>query len=734
MAKTLGSILTLAGGVALVASGVGAVAGLAVFGTTAGIGFGSVGLSSLLTASSILVAAGSLVGSLASPSIKAETTNSAIKTERPPRISAYGRLKLFGAYILYETAGNGVAVDVWAFHDGRIDGIEGWYLGDKVVTRLANGFVQKGQDGAYGESDIIQIGANLGAAVETAHAVVIAALPGQYTNDHRGDGVVTGYELSKPVKAKNYQEVYPAGGPNQTPLAIVIRAQPVFDWRDSSQSVGDPRTWKWSENSWLHIAHYRLVREGVGPSLAPSDPGYWTEISALYTARWNRLFAPTLSYWTAAADDADNPVPLAGGSRVAVGANAGASTVQLDNASAFAVGDQLNIFIAPSFSDRETHTIRAINGAVVDINGSFSRTIPTGSLARGGAGTEPRYRSCVSHRHAGDGSEHKAVLAALLLTCDGWMSPRADGALIVHPGRYYAPTVSIGPDDIISYTVEDGVEDENAVNQINVTYVSAAHDFNTVDTDPWTDEDDIADRGAVRSDDLAPQAPSFSQNRRLAKRKMAQAMAPCRGTFVVMSTAEAVLGERFIMAQFAEGIGTDDEFVAYFGPIEITQLSRNLQTGAISGSWIAADPNIDAWNPATEEGEPAPIGDRVAREPLTQPTIISATAQYSAVGQTPEGEQPVDPSPGQTATGARVLIAAQGPSRDDLTWSARWRVGTSGSWNEREYADADPGPGVSFLTEFVPLASNINVEVAYSVGDGRLSPWSDPKVVNTTNA
>jgi hypothetical protein len=79
-----------------------------------------------------------------------------------------------------------------------------------------------------------------------------------------------------------------------------------------------------------------------------------------------------------------------------------------------------------------------------------------------------------------------------------------------------------------------------------------------------------------------------------------------------------------------------------------------------------------------------------------------------------------------------VLIAATGPDRDDLTWSGRWRVGTSGSWNEREYADADPGPGVSFLTEFVPIATNINVQVAYSVGDGRLSPWSDSSVVNTT--
>jgi len=668
MSKTLGSILQIAGLAALasvaVLSGVGIAGGFTVAQSLSGAVYGlstALGVSTAIITSAALIGLQSLAGSLSS-SPKAETTTTAIKTERPPRFAAYGELKLFGAYILYETASDGTAVDEWAFHEGRIDAITGWYLGDKAVTRLSNGFVQRGDDGSFGDSDVVQIGANLGAAIETAHAPLIAKLPGIVTANHRGDGVVTGYQISNAVKAANYQKVYPSGGPNATPLALVIRAQPVFDWRDPSQSVADPLSWKWSANSWLHIAHYKLVREAVGPTRPPSDPAYWSDLAALYTARWARLIAPTVQYWTAAADDADIAVPLRDG------------------------------------------------------------------------GTEPRYRSCVSHRLAGDGSEHRSVLASMLATCDGMLASRHDGALIARPGRYYTPTVSIGPDQIVSYTVESGIEDENALNQLNVTYLSAAHDWNTVDTDAWIDEDDILARGAVRSDDFSPQTPSHSQNRRLAKRKVAQVMAPKRGTFTALSSAADMLGERFVAALFGESIGTADEFIAYTGPIEITQLSQNLLTGMFSGSWIAADVHIDAWNPATEEGDPAPVGERVAREPLDTPTIISATAVYSAVGTTPEGDEPVDPTPGQTATGARVLIAADGPDRADITWYARWRVGVSGSWNEREYADADPGPAVSFTTEFVPLASNINVEVAYSVGDGRLSDWSDPTVVDTTTA
>lgn len=592
---------------------------------------------------------------------KSQLTNTSIRTERPPRYSAYGGpLKIYGAQILYDAAGDGAAVDVWAFHDGQIDAILGYYLGDKPVTRLSSGFVQEGPAGEYGSNDTIQIGANLGLATETAHAAVMAKMPGIWTTEHRGDGVVTGYAISKLVKAANYAKVYANGSPNDRPLGLVIRAQLVFDWRDPSQSVGDPRTWKWSANSWLAIVHYDLVRQTVGPTRPPSDPAYWDDIAAIYTARWNKRIAPALAFWTAAADDADLAVPRKDGS------------------------------------------------------------------------TESRYRCCVTHPHAGSGSEYKTVLGALLATCDGWVSSRSDGALVARPGRYYTPTVSIGPDEVVTYSSDDGIEDEGSVNEIGVTYLSPEHDYNQVDTDPWSDEDAIVMRGAVRSDDLSNQVPSYAQARRLAKRKFAQLTAASRGTFTTTRAGAKMLGERFINLHLVEALGTPDEFEAFNGPAEITQLSRNPHTGAITAAWISADVNIDAWNPATEEGEPAPVGDRVAREPLEQPMIISATAVYSAVGSTPEGEEPVDPTPGQTATGARVLIAATGPDRADLTWFARWRVGVSGSWNEREYADADPGPAVSFTTEFVPLASNINVEVAYSVGDGRLSDWSDPTVVNTT--
>lgn len=560
-------------------------------------------------------------------------TGTALKTERPSRISGYGRNRLFGAYVLYETAEDGTAVDVWAFHEGRVDAIEGYYLGDDKVTVLSAGFVAVGEDKRYGPNpDNIQIGANLGASPGVAWPQVMAKLPGVWTSAHRGDGVVTGFMLSKPVKAKNFQTTYATGGPNQTPLAIVARLQPVFDWRDPAQSVDDPATWTWGENAILHLAHYELVRNNK---------------------TWARHFLPTLAFWTAAANDCDVAMPLKAG------------------------------------------------------------------------GTEPRYRSCVTHRHAGDGSEHKAVVAAILACCDGWMAPRQDGALVVYSGRYYPPTVTIDARQIVSYTWETGIEDESAVNEIPVTYISADHDFNAVDTDPWTDEDDISARGAVRSEQLENQVPSYAQARRLAKRKMAQDMAPKRGTCVTTSAGSVVIGQRFIMLDLTEGAGTPYAFTPYAGPVEITQLRRNLETGAVAFTWRAASAAIDEWNELTEEGRPAPMGEPVPVEPVATPTITAITVNYTDVGS---GDPAVG---GQTSSGARLQIDAAGPDRDDLTWFARWRVGTSGPWSENDYADTLIGTGARFLTDFVPITDALQVQVAYSLGSGQLSDWSATTTVDT---
>ncbi|MES2903773.1 MAG: hypothetical protein V4696_06265 [Pseudomonadota bacterium] len=557
---------------------------------------------------------------------KAPTTEQAIKTSRPPRVSAYGRCRLYGFYTLFETASDGTAVDVYAVHEGALDGIEAYYLGDDLVT-LTGTAVNTGTDGRYGDG-AVNIYTTNGAVPGAGFPAITALLPSIWTAGHRGDGVVAMALTAKSVKAKNFQEVYPQ---SSVPVpSIVARWQKCPD-----PAAVDPlneAAWTWTENPVRQLLHYKLVREGPKPSLPRADAGYAAALASLRSAWWARRIAPTLSLWIAAAAHCNGARALAAG------------------------------------------------------------------------GSEARYRSCLSHKHT---DRHEQVVSGLLDTFDGWMSPRADGALAIYSGQYLTPTVSIGAAEILSYTFEDGaVDDDAAANEIVCSYVSSEHDFNTVETDPWRDEDDIIARGQVLSTAQEADVPSHAQARYLAKRRMARINAPKRGTVTTNIAGRSVRGQRYIDLTLAEAGVT-----FYDGPAEILALTRNI-AGGVTFTWVAADPDIDTWNPALEEGNPANLGDRVPTVALDAPEITSAT--FFGTDNTASG-----------TPGARIRIVVAALDRPDLTWFVRWRTVGAATWGgELEFGDVDPGTSVILETDFVPTDSTVEVQVAYQIGDGRVSPWS----------
>lgn len=609
MGKTLGSILAVAAAVAVnVIPGVGQALSAAIGSTLATAVISSVTLYGLQSGASLLGIGG---GGGAKP----ETTETAIKTSRPPRVSAYGRSKLYGAYILYETASNGTAVDVYAVHEGRVEGVEAYYLGDDVVT-LTGSVVNAGSDGRY-KGGAVNVYTTNGAIPGAGIPAITGLIPG-WTG--RGDGVMLLGLTAKSVKAKDFQSTYPQ---SSVPVpSVVCRWQRCPD--PAAANPLDESGWTWTENGVRQLLHYKLVREGPRPALPRSNPQYAAQLAALRAEWWARKIAPTLDYWVHAASVCDRPRNLKAG------------------------------------------------------------------------GTEPLYRSTVSHKHT---DQHKDPIGALLATFDGWMAPRADGALVVYAGEYVAPDPAdlIGPGEIVSYTWDGGdVDDDQAVNEIRCSYVSAPHDYNTVETDPWRDEDDIFRRGQVLSTPLEAQVPSWGQSRYLAKRRMARNNAQNRGTITTNIAGRKVRGKRYIPLHLEEA-GT----VFFSGVAEITALTRNIR-GGVTFTWVEADPNIDNWNPPTEEGDPATVGNRVAVQPLETPVITDA----------------------DFADGT-LSIDVSAPDRNDLTWYVRARQKGATLWgNVTEYPDVAGGPAVTLQTDIAPLDTVLQVEVAYAVGDGRVSDWS----------
>jgi hypothetical protein len=308
-------------------------------------------------------------------------------------------------------------------------------------------------------------------------------------------------------------------------------------------------------------------------------------------------------------------------------------------------------------------------------------------------------------------AEPAQVITEIIKTFDGWYCQDALGRYLVYSGKFYEPTVTIGPEHIVDARHQAYVEEEDFYNEIVVTYISTPHDFNEVDTDPWRDEDDISERGKENSTSFNPQVPSHAQARRLTKRQMARNNAPDRGTITTNYAGQIVEGQRYIHLNHVEAGAT-----FYSGPAEVvTSPEKNLQTGGVTFDWVAVSESIDTWNAATEEGEPAALGDRVAPEPLDAPVIASATAELASDGSS-----------------AQIRIIGDAPDRNDLTWYVGWKAASDSIWNEAEYTDIDPSPSVELLTSLVPTNSSIDVRIAYQTGDGRLSPWSSTETESTS--
>lgn len=317
-------------------------------------------------------------------------------------------------------------------------------------------------------------------------------------------------------------------------------------------------------------------------------------------------------------------------------------------------------------------------------------------------GSEPRYRSCIIFSAESDPTR---VEEAILATFDGWTGEDENGCIKVFAGKLYEPTVSIGPDQIIDYELQEFVEDENRVNEIIVRHISADHDFAEVEPEPWRDESDITERGQLVSAPVDLQVPSHTQARRLAKRSMARSAAPQRGTVHVVFSARAALSERYIDLEIVEA-GT----TFFSGVVEVIGGERDFETGGAVIEWVAVDPNVDAWNPVTEDGEPAPSADKYYLAPIAAPTIDSAVPVFNG-----------------TETSVQVEITFDAIAESNVTWFTRWRVQGDTAWLETEAAPS----GSVLMTGTVPLNTDIEVQIAYRSTDGRFSDWSATSTVDT---
>lgn len=321
-------------------------------------------------------------------------------------------------------------------------------------------------------------------------------------------------------------------------------------------------------------------------------------------------------------------------------------------------------------------------------------------------GTEKLYRCALLWDASAKPSE---VIAEHLKTFDGWMGENDDGHIVVYAGQLYEPTVSIGPAEIIDYEVKNFVESEDRLNEVIITYVSSLHDYSQVEASAWRDESDITDRGIIVSTTFEPQVPSHAQAQHLAPRLAAKTNAPNSGTISTNFSGRSVIGQRYINLDVTEGGHT-----FYSGLAEVLTIEKS-QSGGVVFTWAAVNEALDEWTPASDEGDPAPVGDSPDTDLLDVPEITASSAVVDA-------------------SAARILITATSPDRGDLTWYLQWRVDGETVWSEQQYGDIAQGTSVDLTSDLVTMDADIEVQVAYSTGDGRFSGWSTTETVSTSTA
>ncbi len=229
-----------------------------------------------------------------------------IRQATPRRKSAFGRNRGTGAYLNYAVDG-GDSIDVLAIHDGRIAGIDQYYLHDDLVTLgtgpLGSGFVQ-GDPSTHLYYEAIYIDTRLGTATQTAFQRSIGRLPsGVWSSSHRALGVACLELLCLGPKAERLPKVYPLGLPRPS---VVYRAQYCYDWRDPAQDINDWTTWTpGSRNPILQLATY-LINPAIPDPAAPDRCLGQGEA-------WDVAIAPKLAEWTQAANDCDEAKAKKGG-------------------------------------------------------------------------------------------------------------------------------------------------------------------------------------------------------------------------------------------------------------------------------------------------------------------------------------------------------------------------------------------------------------------------------------
>lgn len=329
-------------------------------------------------------------------------------------------------------------------------------------------------------------------------------------------------------------------------------------------------------------------------------------------------------------------------------------------------------------------------------------------------GTEPRYSIFGYYQK---NNPPKALRELFLQSFDALLIERGDGAFVLRAGKYEAPTVTLTEDQIITCGWRRTRRREDTANKLVLTYNSPAHGYTMVEADPWYDLEAL-ESGEVENPAAFERSwvTSNGQIRRLAKRGLSRLKSRYQGHLVVrLSDDETELEQRYFRVKNRRAPPSMWDVV-----VEVVGITLDLQRRRVRFDIVKADPDVDEWDPETEEGNPPDAPPAITPTFVPVPEIVLVDVFLDDIGS------------GFMAP--RLTISLEDPERDDLSFVVAFRVQGDEAWVE-----SAPQPGV--LTEdsppvmnvdsgFVPSVEFLEIRVAAVAASGR-GQWSDIETINT---
>jgi hypothetical protein len=602
--------------------------------------------------------------------------------------------------------------DLYRVH-AIIDGIGGiptrWYLGQDRAFLGSSPFLDTGgvvlqmPNGGYTNNCMTIQCAN---GVSGTPAFTRIAGKCSWGASDYGTGIFMSAYSAYGGSLQNFTTCYPRGKPE---LNLVGPLGTAFDWRDVTQSQSDPTTWKNTANPIVGLVH---------------------ELWAFRGYDWTLDILPALDILTAEANVCDVPVNYLNVlAQTVYFTTTGNSVIYLDpNGPLPWVG--VTIYVGGQMftvnSVGAGVTVGGYFGIDVHLSGTLLIGVPPQFTVRWQASpshpvTEPTY-ACGGVWSA---TEREAdTVKKFVDSCDGFMERRgSDGALIIRAGHYIAPTVTLGPDEIISYVWDSYLTDGKVINELTPAVVHPAFDYTQVDTTALRDDDDVAVNGLSTQPFKPDFVTSNGQVMRLARRRLDKLLKPTQSLTTKRSGLK-MLGERFIALDFGDDLPS--VVVERVGRTEVIDGGMAVQTQVRE-----VDPaTIDTWDCYSQEGDgpsaTSPPGGPGMLAPAA-PTIVSAVTYTTTLTSGANGEY--------------LKVVATPPAnyvaRTDLTWIVQWQVAGDAAWSPRQTFVGMPA-GTVTLDKIgpAPYGATLNVQVAYQTGGGQLSAWATSGTPNnlTTEA